>query len=388
MHFTRTLRQTVADRKLNQTDVGMAHLSYDKTLRLSGPIGKTWWASMVFLIAFFSVAEISLRQPLIQRQLPPPATGSENWMFDIKLDLIRRSSLTEPFDCIIIGHSASQGIDPTIMEQAYISAGGSPFGCFHFAIPGLSPYSVARLAQIFVAEYHPRLIIFANNHLGYQLPVDEVGDTPWMQYRSGQFDLEGWLIENSYAYRYYLRWRRSFAPGYDSSPYALAINIHTRLHPLLANGYFEEGANPTTNVRSDADLSKPPDPVSEANLIELYSHYTFLSKQVDALRQLSKLDADQPKLQIVVVEVPVHPSFSLLFPGGETEQQQVRQQLADQITSRGLLYWPLETQPAIPADGWWDRNHVNLVGIEIYSTWLGQRLAQAVQQGELQDPAQ
>ena len=106
------------------------------------------------------------------------------------------------------------------------------------------------------------------------------------------------------------------------------------------------------------------------------------------MRQLSKLDADQPKLQIVVVEVPVHPSFSLLFPGGETEQQQVRQQLADQITSRGLLYWPLETQPAIPADGWWDRNHVNLVGIEIYSTWLGQRLAQAVQQGELQDPAQ
>jgi hypothetical protein len=314
--------------------------------------------------------------------------GGDEWLFDLKMNRIQKSSQVQSFNCLIIGHSMSLALIPDIIETEFKSRTGEILHCFHFGLAGLLPLTAAQLTRILIDDYPIKLVIFGTSHLGFQSQTDTFESNPWLQYRLRNFNLQGWALDNFFTYRYYLRLRHTLLPGYEETLYATNLNRYAFLYPIQPNGYYHPLLNPISNNRPDVDLTQPPNPQSESAIINSYRSYQFTPKQLATLDQFSELEVSHPQLTILAVEMPFHPSFSLVFPDGDTQQQHIRQELVRQFAMRGLPYWTVDTQPPIPATGWRDRNHLNLEGAEVISTWLGQRLAQAITDGEIPSPTQ
>jgi hypothetical protein len=285
-----------------------------RTLQLSFPLGKTVYTATVLLVIVLGTLELWVRQPSVQQQLPVPTLSGDDWMFDIKAETMRRASSTQSFNCLIVGHSATFALVPEIINQEFKSSTGMDLHCFHFGIPSISPYSAAQLTQVLINKYPIQLVIFGTYHLGYEMHTDAVERNPWLQYQTGHYNLQGWALENFYTYRYALRFRQTFTLGYDESNYAQNLIFYGIEHPLHSDGYFDSSINPIKTTREDVDLTKPPDEVLESNFITLYSNYTIYPKQLSALDKFAELKTTHPELEILVLELPFHPSFSLMFP--------------------------------------------------------------------------
>ncbi len=90
--------------------------------------------------------------------------------------------------------------------------------------------------------------------------------------------------------------------------------------------------------------------------------------------------------EVIVVEMPVHPSYYSLFAQGQQDYQQFVTAVSAQTQSSAVPFWRMAEQSPIPADGWWDAHHLNDTGATVFSQWLGERVAQAVQHNALADP--
>ncbi|MGF1504934.1 MAG: hypothetical protein ACFB51_07360, partial [Anaerolineae bacterium] len=77
---------------------------------------------------------------------------------------------------------------------------------------------------------------------------------------------------------------------------------------------------------------------------------------------------------VLLVEIPLPDvTYELV---GEDAYQDFRTQVGGYTQQTGLPYWETRALDLVPPDGWKDRGHVNVVGAEAFSRWLGERLAQ------------
>ena len=52
-------------------------------------------------------------------------------------------------------------------------------------------------------------------------------------------------------------------------------------------------------------------------------------------------------------------------------------------SKQDAIFWQVMHLNIIPDNGWMNRNHLNSTGASIYSQWLGEQIANAVQSGDL-----
>jgi hypothetical protein len=354
----------------------------ESTLRLKYPLGKTAGLALVILVFVSTVAEMLTRADFVRSRLPIPSVGSPVTEFEMKLaQLDARAAEVGHVDCVAIGSSVTElGFDPTAFGSAYKDSigQGQDIRCYNFGIAGTAATSTSFVAEFIAKEYHPRLIIWGTDPRDYaprvraKPPEDRVY-MPWLEYRSGNWSIQGWLFDRSYAFRHYLVFRNWTKPSFGR----FLANGNQAL-----DGYHDF---PPFVKREEIDLANLPDPQKEPELFDMLSDYYVSSDGQAGLKRVVALQ--RQGTSVLIVEMPTHPTYLYFFDHGKQDYQKFVDQVSDTARSEGAVFWSADSALSIPYDGWYDRNHLNSLGASKFSEWLGQRVGEAVQRGVINDPA-
>jgi len=341
-------------------------MKFGNTLRLTFPFGKTFALALVVLAIFWGAAEIVARTPAVRQRYPFPSVNSPNPTFDRGLTELDRQMVTfGHVDCIVLGSSmVLNGFDPAAFVAAYREETQTWLHCVNFGVAGMTIWETGDIARLLADSFHPRLLIFGTSARDYADTIRDleaasgksVTAIPWVRYRLGRgFSLEGWLIDHSHAFHY-----------------------------LIGSRHWTQfwGQPPQAQVPQQAiDVSQPPDRETEAAQYALLSHYAISADALAGLENI--LTLPRQGVPVVVIEMPVHPSYLYFFARGEADQQLFREAVAAAAQRNNVAFWPADPDLSLPDSLWADRNHLNPSGGQIFSQWLARRVSGAVQQGIL-----
>lgn len=342
------------------------------TMRIKDLDGKTPWLSIILLMILVGTAEWVARLELFQAPLTPPKMGSRHYQLGHKMALldaeVKRSGSV---DCIMVGSSmVDVGFDPKVFQKGYQESAGQGIRCFNFGIDASSAVSTAVLARILVEDYHPRLLIIGTDARDYAVPRTDrdpavILDTLWIQYRQGNFSLDGWLTEYSYFYRYRQHLSRLIHFNFENTLWS-----ETKLN-------FEMLVNGQTRIDKVADyINDPPDPQDNSYEVvyyyRIFSSYQLLEENLDALENIMKYNGTGT--QVIMVEMPVSDGLYYFFGNGEKDYDRFIAGVNELADLHKIPFWRTEPLDSIPDDGWSDYSHLNVTGAEIFSVWLGEQV--------------
>ncbi len=342
-----------------------------------GAFWRTLGATLALAAALVGGAEIAARSGFMRRALPAPCIGSGHPRLDVKLELLDRFVREEGrLDCLFLGASdVNLGINPEEFAGAYAFAGGRRPVTFNFGLDGFVPPATAVLAGILVEKYRPHWLVWGVTPASFSGDVRKRNDQivrghPWFRHWTGSPNFEGWLIEHSAAYRYFLRLRIWLErPNYSRTLSLREAQISragvadwkkARLVDEDAGGGFEKAVR---QHRAPEDFS--PDLGSLAVL--------------DAISGLGE------RTQVLVLEIPVLPRFYRLFANGAFDYQGALRSIRSRAERRGALF--VSPPPGlVPEQGFANLNHMNALGAEVLSRWLALQVKREVDAGRLDPP--
>jgi hypothetical protein len=288
-----------------------------------------------------------------------------------RLEVLTRSGVV--IDCIALGNSmVLNGFDPRIFDQSFYEESGQQVTCFNFGVDGMPPVASSALAQILIAVYHPRLLVFGTDARDFAVKQDSWETTvftemPWVQYRVGQFNLQGWLVERSYLHRY----RYVIAD-------LLQLSIKREQQPA-ASRYGFEPQEQTYPIRL------PPDPDDPAYQIQYYFNilddYAVLAENEAALRQI--LARQNETTTVVVLEMPVADTFFHFYDDPLADYNEFLDTLRTTTAEHNVHLFETTRLHLIPDDGWMDYSHLNDKGAAIFSEWLGREIGRLVKNNRI-----
>jgi hypothetical protein len=332
---------------------------------------RTLFWTILFLAGLLFLSEFLARTDVVKKLAPNESLGTFHPQFEIKwFRLQQYAAENGGVDVIILGSSlANSGIDPDIMAQTYYAQTGIHLRIFNFGVEGMSVAPISNYAKILVAKYHPRLIILItemrefHSSAGISM-LENMNSDPWFEYQAGKLNPLGWLTDHSAALRDilpYRNWMRSdFSNTYLDTLY--------RSSQTTANGYDAEH-KVGINLGMQPD---PNDPVDKYNY-DLYRGYQVAAFQLECLQKVLALQENE-KIPVIVVEMPVAPSF-YYYVGGEPVHQQFQHVLAGTVTASGAVFIPADRTLPIPENGRADRWHLNEFGAPLFSDFLGLQLS-------------
>lgn len=314
--------------------------------------------------------ELLLRFEPIHARLPVPSTGGPNPRWEYKLASLReRPSPLAPVDCFFVGSSmVDNGLDPAAFATAYAGKSGARLTCFNLGAAGLTASGTAVVADYLTTHYRPRLIVYGTalrDFLAAESAMNAARmDSAWLRYERGEFSPNGWLVAHSQAYGQLLTWRNWTNIDFGDFRHNMTLQM------LAPYGY----TNAYLGHALAIDLARPPVQDTEAGF-DLFRRVAELEPgEVEALKTLASLK--QHGVKLVVVDMPLHPTYFGYLPGGETEYDNRMSAVYRAVAAAGLPLIKRHGQPEIPTAGWFDRNHLNGRGATTLSTWLGTQIGQ------------
>lgn len=341
-------------------------------LRLRRPAGVTLALALLFAVAAAGVCEAVARMGGVRERLSPESVGSGQQQLDRKLVLLREMIAGPgPVDALFLGSSqVHRAIDPSLVAGPLEASSGRELRLFNFGLNGISEVGQAPVARILVRKYRPRLIVIGVSSYGMDDRRDirfgeHLEASPWFRYHSGRLDVDGWLLEHSYAMRHYQGYL------YWSNPDAEQLEIQERAVSGMqpdGHGAFEPGRFRDVDAEAAAALSD----------------FRVSRSHVEALDALFALRS--PGLEVVAVEMPVHPHVIEGYGRGAADHEAALAAIEQVAAKHGVAFWRFPADPPIPEDAWADFVHLNRTGTAIYSAWLGGRLGEALESGALKLP--
>jgi hypothetical protein len=355
------------------------HTGQGVHLHLIRPSIRTLVWALLILIVLLSLLEGLARFTADLDNVPLQSIGSSHRQFEIQVALLEKLIRQEgSVDCVFLGASGvHRAIDPLEFHKAFQAATGAQITCFNFGVSALNPATASVLAEIIAARYQPWLIIYGVDIPGFFESAGEEAeehllDVPWVQYQLGSPTIQGWLVDHSYALRYYLLVRNW-----------MLTDFKTEILPDIHRGKRTDiyGFRPTT--KEGIDVSKPPKP----NEIRRYSRemhgYEISSKQLQGLERLLEI---RSHTQIVTFEVPVHRTFMAFFESGEDDYLEKLVEIECVIRKADVPFWRTWKRLELPDELWLDRNHLKPAGAVVFSPWLADRIGSLIEQGVLLHP--
>jgi hypothetical protein len=348
--------------------------SNNSSLIIDRPIGGTLLRALFVLVILLAVLEGAARTPWVVRQLGTPSFGSYHYQFEIKwFQLQKYVDKHDGVDILFLGSSlVNSGIEPEAVNQAWMQATGEPaLRIFNFGVEGLTIAPNSVLARILVETYHPRVIIFgteirdyaANN--GVETAEKFLSDA-WIQYRTGKFNLRGWLAEYSAAYRYFLAYRNwmswDFAENHS--------NVIKRTNALTDDGYDIEN-----RVAENPYLPPDPSDPEDAEAFAVFAGFEIADSRLNDLNDLLGI-MQASDTRVMVVEMPVTPQFFEYFEAGEEAHQEFLTVVSDKVTAAGSIFYPGIPEEQLPENGRSDRVHLSKYGATVFSQYLGEWLGE------------
>ncbi len=345
----------------------------DPSFKLDRPIGRTLLLAILILLLAMAAAEGLARISLVRQRLPVSSFGNYHYQFEIKwFHLQRYVDQHGGVDVLLMGSSlVNSGIEPEQVNQAWMQASGQPaLRIFNFGVEGLTVEPNSVLAELLVESFHPAVIIFgteirdyaANN--GTETAQNFLND-PWVQYRQGQFSLQGWLAEHSAAYRYFLAYRNWMRADFAENH----TQIIRRTGNLTSDGYDIEN-------RVAEDPYRPPDPQDpeDAKAFEVFAGFEFADSRLADLESMLALESESG-IEVLLIEMPVTPQFFDFFEAREAAHQEFLQIVSDRADAAGSPFLPAIPEDELPPDARSDRVHLSKYGAAAFSQYLGEWLA-------------
>lgn len=330
------------------------------TLKVHLPIGRTILAALLFLPLYLGLMEAGLRVIPVPAALFVPSIDRElNYPeIDIKFSLLESLERDEHVNCFFVGSSmADFALDPALFNRQPEILGVNNPACFNMALKAMKPEVVGKITPILVDRYHTSLVIIGISPVdftGGQATIRKFVSAPWIRYHEGGQSTEGWWIENSQVYRYWLSFMKYRDPAYRA-------DIHRQLSMIDRNG-----------TQQESQLLR----IYEVKRAVAFPGYQISANDLDGL--LSIADLNSQTMRVAVVEMPVHPDFlSYYIPGGEAGYEyQFLRPIQAALDAKKVTF--IRTQPnirdVVTPDGWKDELHLNRVGTEEFSRWLAARL--------------
>lgn len=352
-----------------------------RLLQLKRPSLQVPLLTLLFLLLLVGAAEGVARLPAFQSRMMPPHLNTRHRQFEVQWGRLQQLARAEGrVECIILGNSmVVSGFDPLAFAQAYREETGEGLRCFNFGVDAIPTMTAGALAEILMAEYQPRLLIYGLDARDLAVTRTDqdtsfILDMAWVQYRLGHFSLEGWLVEHSALYRYRRLLRNLIYFEYRDT-------LRSYYGPESAAGRL--GYDPVDTV---ADyITQPPDPTVQEFQIQYY--YRLLSDyqiQTENRAGLETMLAQQQRPgQLLVIEMPVPESYFYFFGDATADYATFTNYVNDTTARYGVPFWQTAPLGLIPDDGWMDYSHLNTEGAAIFSTWLGHQVGQANRAGEL-----
>ncbi|MDQ3007076.1 MAG: hypothetical protein M3R47_17050 [Chloroflexota bacterium] len=352
------------------------------TLQISTTPGKTVWLTILLLILLTAVAEWVARSESFQMPLTPPRMGSRHSQLGHKLALLNvLARKTGQIDCIMLGSSmVDTGFNPLAFETGYRKMTGRDIHCFNFGIDASTAASTAALVRIIVEDYQPSLLILGTDPRDYAVAIEDpdpavVLNTPWVAYRQGEFSWDGWLLDHSYLYRYRQHLGRLARFQFEGTLWS-----DTKVgNEILSNGFI-----PLSKVSTYInDAPNPNDDSFEVTYYtRIYSSYQMLDENLEGLE--SSLDYNESVTQVILLEMPVADGLYYFFGNHESDYKRFLTQVGEMANLHQVPFWQTEPLDFIPDNAWADYSHLNKMGAEIFSIWLGQQVGAAEHQGSIQ----
>ncbi len=346
-------------------------------------------ASTLFLLLGLLLEGI-FRMPWVQSRLPFQAYGINHIQFEYQL--MRLQDFTRRYgapDCFILGTSQSlRGIDPEILNPALQSSSGEKLTCYNFSIVGVNMSTNLLFAEILVQEYHPRLFIIGTSFLDYTTSRENRYDprfeeSAWVKYKLGHLNLQGWLIEHSYAYRAVLY--LSYA--------APAFMDFSEVHNEERKWGFQLSEYGYGYSDHAIDLDEPLTEAFINNFLEQFGDFGLSTWNLDSLNAIAELAAENG-ITLVLVEMP-YTSTLVELRGEDGTAHAYSQTLQDFIARANarleeiarqyhLPFWKAPSHLAYPPDAWHDLYHLNVHGSPLFTRWLAEQLDEALQSGAIE----
>jgi hypothetical protein len=302
-----------------------------------------------------------LGQSAWSASLPPPSLDFNNPEFNIKINYL--DALFRHYgkiDCLLVGSSqVNSGLDPLTIDQTYRTQTGQEIHCFNFGLGTLTTDTAGPLVTMLVERYHPRMLVFEisarsfDKHFGNL--ARPLAQNAWIRYYLGERTPEGWVLDNFYAYRYYITFK------VWQYPYNRDVILNTWRAMDQAGFSALNGSNNTEGGH----------PLTIDFHIEAPNWSGF--KQVLSL---------QGKTHLILMEAPVREAYLPFYLEGGINAYETDfiQPVEAELSARGIPFWRAQTElaPKLPDTMWFDDRHVNAPGAFLFSTWLAQKMAEEI----------
>jgi hypothetical protein len=332
-----------------------------ETLTLSKPSLRGILYFLLTIPLVLLAAEIVARTPF-GNLLPAPSVEADSFLFDAKIyqleNQLRRDGT---LDCLLLGSSvANSDIDPAVIERVYLEKTGQTIHCFNLGLPAMTIETATALADAAVARFHPKVIIYAilpRDIHDTIANIEYLAETDWIRYNRGASSLNGWLVNRSYGWRYYLTWR-----------YWLAIPNRAKMEEET-RFLTSKGFQPAMDVREPyiENLTMTP-----ARLREAWND----PRQAAALERFIALQ--QKGVTIVFLEGPAyHESDASDAETWRVYETEYLPTLTKILDENQIPFWRTqEIAIRIPKEHWYDWLHLNQHGAAAFSQWLGGMMAE------------
>jgi hypothetical protein len=344
------------------------------SLRFRKPDLGFWGLTTGVLLALLVVVELFFRLNFVQERLSAASIGSRQRQLEIQFARLDRLVEKQgPVDCIILGNSMVWlGVNPQVVTRVIAEKSGQDMRCFNFGVSAMPASSAGMVASILVDRYHPSLLIYGTFARDLSVPADAedayvIADTPWIRYQNGKFNLAGWLYDFSYAYRYKEQMRK-------------LLNLNkSRVFDTFdgPEAFRAYGLDPKSDVK--LDVSKLPDHEdfnSKMAFRWLYE-YEMLPENLAGMRQI--INQREKGVQVIFLELPFPDTAYAFFKNGKNDYNRFIDQVTQLTTVTGTPFWRSHDQMTIEPAGWWDFLHLNMVGADKFSEWLGNQMSEAFQ---------
>ena len=269
-----------------------------------------------------------------------------------------------PARYIFVGNSkVGQGVDTDLVSSSYQEEAGAPLSCVNFGFGGNTSEFLPLVFRILEEDYKPEYFVL--ELLGpYQVHTFPHEQSKWLQYRDGNFNISGWMIEHFHFMRVFLRFRLWMEqPGED---YLLKAVIRDR-GQVRDVGFTEERKQELLKKELEAREEEQPnreDPEKKSEL--LLAEEQFFPRVID------QVGAEK----LVFFELPV--SFRITRSMGD---YQYRLERSEEMSAEyGIPLVRMPDPGELPLESWMkDGVHMERAGIEAFSVWLGKVLAEMEQ---------
>ena len=309
----------------------------------------------------FLAAEIVARSP-IGALLPAPSVNADSFLFDAKIyELESQLRRDGNLDCLFLGSSvANSDIDPVVVEQIYREQTGETIHCFNLGLPAMTIETATAIGDAAIARFHPKVIIYAilpRDVHDTIANVDYLAKTDWVKFNRGIPSANGWLVNHSYAYRYFITWRY-----WLNLPNRVKMDAETS--PLAAKGY-----QPAPGIRDPyiENLTMTPERLREA---------WDDPSQAQAVQDFLALQ--QKGVKIVFLEGPsYHGPDASDAETWRAYDEEYLPTLIQILDENQIPFWRTqELAIRIPKAQWYDWLHLNSDGAAAFSHWLGEMMAE------------